>query len=178
MNIIKNILLTLFFIGVIIGSFWVSFNIGKVILVPVKKSPSVEMITRESPTTPPVHDNKSSDPTGKISFEVENVPIETSTITDEDYDVQTVKKEKTAAKSKPKMVSRKDAACGIRVQSGLFALAANAQSLAKKIRNLGLNAQVEITGKYKKVYVSARNLPEARLTASKLRSAGFEAIIR
>lgn len=176
MNIIKNILLTLFFIGVIIGSFWISFNIGKVILIPVKKSASVEMITKETPPMPLASNTIASRETvGKISFEVENVPVETSSITDEDYDIQTVKKEKPAAKSKPKTVFRKSV---YRVQSGLFVMASNAQSLAKKIRNIGLKAQVEIAGKYRKVYVAASNLSEAKRTANKLRSAGFEAIIR
>ena len=65
-----------------------------------------------------------------------------------------------------------------RIQNGLFASKTNARNLVSSLKTQGYDAQSEISGKYTKVFILAETLSEANKIAKKLRSKGFEAVVR
>lgn len=174
MRIIKNILIFLVLIAVIAGSFWISFLLGKNILTPVKKPPTVELIgTKESDVMEQI---------GKITFEVESItsglkdsPIATS------EDIADYMTPKIASKRTDKIIEKEvkpSLPAAYEIQNGLFSSKANAAALVRTIKGLGYFAQMAKSKKYYRVSTSAQTLIEAKQIAKVLISRNIEAQIR
>jgi cell division septation protein DedD len=161
-NWLKNILLSIMLLGVIVLSFWISFLIGKQMLIPVKKIPTGYLITGEATLPPPLSPEK-------ISLEVETVktaPLSESKTTKPAYTKTTVKKAEPTEEI-------------YYIQSGLFSSKANAQKLVSDLKAKGYEASFKKAGKFYKVTAGeGLTLSEAKSQAAQIKASGFEAIVR
>ncbi|MBI5700675.1 SPOR domain-containing protein [Candidatus Saganbacteria bacterium] len=170
MKIIKNLFLLTLLLAVIILSFWVSFKLSKNLLVSAKKTTTADLLTikpadMDKLAANPATQAASSEKQVKISFEVETVPAEPDVKTNADLLAPKI------------IIGGKQKQAVYRVQSGLFSLKANANTMVQKIKNLGYDAQFDSAGKYFRVFVPAESLNEARLISRTIRAKGYEAII-
>ncbi len=175
MRLLKNLFLFLLLVAVIAGSFWVSFLMGKNILSPVKKVPTIDLITSEANTM---------DEIARITFEVQSLTLEGAAPKGEKISAK--KTESSEEYMKPKISHKRTLAPAVeqkisfayKIQTGLFASRSNAQALVKSLKKQGYEAQSEISGKYTKVFVPAETLSSAKKIARDLRAKGFEAVVR
>lgn len=176
MKVFKNLFLIIILVGVIILSFWISFNLGKNMLMPVtKKIPTADLLTMEADVMEKI---------GKITFEVESLTME---------GVQKEASEKTVKKQAPAYMMPKIAepkrrhataaqkakavVCAYKVQCGIFASSKNSDALSLKLKKKGFDPIVEKYGKYHRVYVCASGASDAKNIAKRLRAKGFEAVV-
>ena len=159
---LKNILLIIILVGVIILSFWISFLVGKQMLVPVKKLPTGFTVTGEATLPPPLTPDK-------ISIEVVTEGITVP-----------LKEVEPSPPPPPKVAKKKAPPSGkFCVQTGVFSSYTNAQNLRKKLSGKGFSAKVLKYGKYYRVIAGENiSLSEAKGMAARLRASGFEAIVR
>jgi len=179
MKILKNIFLVVILVAVIILSFWLSFTLGKNILVPTKKVPSSDFLTVEAS----VLDN-----IGRITFEVDSVTVEASSPeTEEDYMLPKVstsiktKKEKVSpspVKAKRSTETVSSYSSSLVIQLGIFSSYENAKNLAKSLNEKGYYPKISNYGKYHRVYILSGTMAEAQKIAGNIKSEGFEAIVR
>jgi len=161
-NWLKNILLSIILLGVIVLSFWISFLIGKQMLIPVKKIPTGYLITGEATLPPPLTPEK-------IDLEVETVksapPAESKT-------AKPAYTKRTVQKTEP-------AESVYYIQAGLFSSKANAQKLVSDLKAKGYEASLKRAGKFYKVTAGeGLTLAEAKSLSAQIKASGFEAIVR
>jgi len=160
---IKNIFIFLALLLVVLGSFWLSFQLGKRILFPVKK-PRVEITIPEPP------------PSLKV---LEKMGLGTKETTAKEET-----KEVKALESKPKRLVRvrpKAVASSIsyyKVQVGWFKEKAQAQSLAEKVKSQGFEVYLKPINHGWRVQAGAfRTVERAKTLQAQLTAKGFRAKI-
>ena len=158
-SLLKNSLVFLVLAGVVVASFWVSFQLGKNILLPTKKSP--DKITAAIPEPPPsikalqkLQAIMSKEAAGKKVQAAKPAP-------------KMVKRTEAAVKSKPapkpvqikkQKVAKVNAVSGkhyYKLQAGLFADKTEANSLAGQLRDKGIDVFVKKVGRKWRVQVGA-----------------------
>lgn len=160
MKIIKNIFFVLFLVAVISASFWFSFTLGKMLMSPKKTtSDNVTSITNHPAELDKIEKEKNIFSADNISLEVEVSPESTSN------EVESIVKDETIVGSK------------YIVQSGIFSVPGNANSLKNKLTRLGFDARIT-QGKLNTVYIPAESLQKAKEISSNLTRNGFEALVR
>jgi cell division septation protein DedD len=159
-GLIKNFLLLLLLAGIIVASFWVSFHLGKRILVPVKKIPErrIEVAIPEPP------------PSIAAMQRLEEVMIEE------------LEKEEQAsvvvAKPKPKPKPKAGAIHYYKVQAGVFSEKNNAVGFAKKLGASGFETYIKKVSKGWRVQVGAFfKKAQALDLQNTLNAKGFKSII-
>jgi len=157
---LKNIFLIILLIAVVIASFYISFMMGKQILVPVKKLPGTELITGEATLPPPLTP-------AKLKFEIQG-------------DKKAPKKTTHTISLRPAARKAKTSAPGgdYFVQVGVFAIKDNADKVVSVLTEKGIAAR-QMVGKYHVVIAgSDLSLSSARRLEEKIKSLGLEAVVR
>ena len=157
---LKNIFLIILLIAVVIASFWISFMMGKQILVPVKKLPGTELISGEATLPPPLIPSK-------LKFEIQG---------DKKAPVRTTR----TVSLRPAARRARSVAPGgdYFVQVGVFAVKDNADKVISVLTEKGIAAR-RIAGKYHVVLVgSDLSLKSARRLEEKIKSLGLDAVVR
>ncbi|MFH1576558.1 MAG: SPOR domain-containing protein [Candidatus Margulisiibacteriota bacterium] len=164
--LIKNLLILFLLVGVIAGSFWVSFSLGKKLLMPVKKQ-SLEKIAVSIP-----------EPPTSIAHLQELDKISEEAAEPEAADVQ---EEKSApVVHKPKVGKKSTAAAGpsgkyYKVQAGVFADKQSANSQVEQLRAAGFETFVRKVSQGWRVQVGAyRGKSWAQELQSSLKAKGFD----
>lgn len=157
-DFLKSVFVFLLLVGIVIGSFWVSFLIGKRVLVPVK---SLE--TRELPAI------------------VENVTVEEETMPDVvTSETEIAKINKTVPSKRITPVEEPmEVIKYYKVQAGLFTDKASADKLVAQLKDAGVSAFVrKISASGFRVQVGAyRTRAKAQGLVSELKSKGFDCSI-
>ena len=154
---LKNIFVGLLLIGIVIGSFWVSFLIGKRVLLPVKPLATVEL--------PPIE---------------ESIPLEEET---EALTVLVTPEESSAPEVSVKVVEPKPEPLEkiryYKVQAGLFEAQAEAQALVDKLKEKGFTSFVrKMSDSAWRVQAGAfRTKDRAQVLVDQLKAKGFESVI-
>ena len=190
---LRNLALVVALIAVIVLSFWISFLIGKKMLVPVKKLPTQYLITDEARLELPP----------EISLEVEGLTFESGVfvakkpairpgwakqkkvapVMKKTFERKALKKQvqkRTEVTKKTEIVKSEPAVKGAyTVQIGSFSRRANAQALVSQLKKKGFTGQLIVSGKWFRVCSgSFADSAQARAYMSKLGASGFEGIIR
>ncbi|MEE8638070.1 MAG: SPOR domain-containing protein [Candidatus Margulisiibacteriota bacterium] len=157
-GLIKNLLLLLLLAGVIVASFWISFHLGKRILVPVKKIPErrIEVAIPEPP------------PSIAAMQRLEEVMIEE------------LEKEEPAevVVAKPKPKPKAGAIHYYKVQAGVFSEKNNAIGFAKKLRASGFETYIKKVSKGWRVQAGAFfKKAQALHLQNSLNAKGFKSVI-
>jgi len=165
---VKNFLVFLILAGVVVASFWISFQLGKRVLFPTKKIPErIEVAIPEPP------------PSIKALQKLREV------MSAEVSSAEAKKEEKKVAVA-PKKVKQKAAAAKAvktgkgyyKVQAGLFAQKAKAQTLANQVKAKGFDVCLKKVGSGWRVQVGAFKTKSAAAKLSgTLSSKGFKAQI-
>jgi len=178
---LRNLALVVALIAVIVLSFWISFLIGKKMLVPVKKLPTQYLITDEARLELPP----------EISLEVEGLTFESGVFVAkkpaQQKKVVPVIKKTFERKALKKQVYKKTEGIKIEpaikgeytVQVGSFSRRVNAQALISQLKKKGFAGQIIVSGKWYRVCSgSFKDSAQARSHMNKLSVSGFEGIIR
>lgn len=178
---LRNLALVVALIAVIVLSFWISFMIGKRMLVPVKKLPMQYLITDEAKLELPP----------EISLEVEGLTFESGTLVAkkpvrQKKTVPVLKKtferkelKKQAHKKTETMRTETAVKGAYTVQAGSFSRRANAQALVSQLIKKGFTGRIIVSGKWYRVCSgSFADSAQARAYVNKLSASGFEGIIR
>ena len=162
---------------VIVLSFWISFLIGKKMLIPVKKIPTQYLLTEEArPLIPPEITLEVEGLTFEAVPQHEKKSVEKKTILRPITFKKTVEKKKIAEK---KYAAVKVATGAYTVQLGAFSQYKNAQAVSKKLTEIGYAADIKSSGRlYRVCSGSFDDLAEARSYLNKITAAGFEGIVR
>ncbi|MFC1540511.1 SPOR domain-containing protein [Candidatus Margulisiibacteriota bacterium] len=171
LEFLKHSFLLVLLIGVIVSSFWVSFNLGKRLLVPVRKLPqrNIEIALPEPPAVIAALE------------EFEEVTV----VAEEDLSplVKVVETPKAAQpKPEPKpTVSRTVAPSGAKyykVQAGVFSDKANAFSQAQKLKASGFETFIRKVSQGWRVQAGAYFSKQWALNLqSSLKAKGFESVL-
>lgn len=156
---IRNFLIFLVLIGVVASSFWISFQLGKRILIPIKKIPErrIEVAIPEPP------------PSIKALQELERIMTP-----------EAGKKKPAAVAVKPVPVKKTMAIKPVyyKVQAGVFVDKVNAQALADKVRASGFEVYLKKISTGWRVQVGAfRSKSEAEALQNALIGKGFKSRI-
>lgn len=145
-------------VAVVAASFWISFQLGKRILLPVKKFPERKIEVAISEPPPSIQALQKA-----LSAEVEKPPVETP----------------EAKKSKPAPVRRIAAARHYyKVQAGLYVDKVRAQALAEQVKAGGFDIYLKKVSTGWRVQVGAfRTRNEAEALQSQLSGKGFKSTI-
>jgi cell division protein FtsN len=160
----KNIALILILTIIIIGSFWVSFQLGKKLLVPVKKMPK-EKIEVTIPEAPPsvAHLQKLEKLSGLKSATKPTTPAPAVCAT-----------KPVVSNSTTKVVSGKY----YKLQVGLFTYKSNAVNLTTKLTSCGLEAFYRsVKGKWRVQAGAYRKKSDALNAQKALKKKGYDSII-
>lgn len=158
MDFVKSVFVFLLLVGIVVGSFWVSFLIGKRVLVPVKTletrelSPIIENITiEEDPTSMIV--------TSEAEIEKINRSVPSKRIVLAEEQMEAVKYYK--------------------VQAGLFTSKTDAEKLVSELKANGVSGFVrKVSSQAWRVQVGAyRTKPKAQVMLSELKAKGFSGTI-
>jgi len=155
---IRNVVLFLLLIALIVGSFWVSFNLGKKILSPVKK------------------------PEKKIDVAIPAPPPSIAGLQSLEELELVEEKEVMAPAPKKEMVPVTQYAPSVgpyyKVQAGYFHNKTNALNLSAKLKANGIDAFVRKIGKGYRVQAGAYSTKKwATVQRDALKRKGFDAII-
>ncbi len=162
LKFIKGLFLFLLLIALIVGSFWVSFHLGRRILAPVKKKPA-QKIEVTIPEPPPSI-------AGLQSLE-ELETLEAAVKKEVPEPEPEVEKPKTT-------VYYPEAQKYFKVQAGFFHIKSNALNLAKKIESNGFDTYVKKLSQGWRVQVGAFiSKTRALNRMNALKQKGFTAII-
>ena len=170
----KNFLITILLILIVMGSFWISFQLGKKILV-VKKAPSKIEVTIPEP--PP-----SIKALQKLE-EAMSASVETSTSAPRASVDELAGKPAEVKKMeiRPMLVRKKAGGAGkcyYKVQAGWFADKSNAEKLANQLKAKGFDIYVKKVRDGWRVQVGAfRSKTEAKVLQSTLGEKGFNSQI-
>ena len=156
-DLVKNIFVGLLLIAIVIGSFWISFLIGKKVLVPpVKNLPTAEM-PAQAPKTVSNADLANATPVQGESLDEEQ-PIT-------EKEIKTVDK----AAGLPKPVAIKKAAAARKLPKTAAALKKTAAKPAVKSKG----------GKYYKIIVgSFSSMSDAAAVSARLKQSGFPSYVK
>lgn len=163
MTYIKNFFLFLLLVALIVGSFWISFNLGKRILSPVRKD-SIKKLEIVIPEPPPSI-------AGLQSFE----ELEES---EEIIEVPAVEEKRPVVK--PKRVYAAPASVGpyYKVQAGFFNEKSNALRLSNRLKAQGIDTFVRKIGNGYRVQAGAYDRKAmAKVQQDALKKKGFDSII-
>ncbi|MFA4967227.1 MAG: SPOR domain-containing protein [Candidatus Margulisiibacteriota bacterium] len=170
----RNLALVAALIAVIVLSFWISFLIGKRMLVPVKKIPTQYLITDEAKLELPP----------EITLEVEGLTFESGAFVSKKppllkkhaVEKTTLRKHKRAA---PVVEIKKAAIGAYTVQVGSFSHRKNAQALVAGLKQKGFTGTIIVSGKWFKVCSgNFEDKEQAVQYLEKLGASGFEGIVR
>ncbi len=170
LGIIKSVLLFVLLIGIIVSSFWVSFLLGKRILVPVKKIPE-----RRFEVVAPV-----GQPTPAALQRLEEVMLEEEerAAAQEEAVAEKTEPVKTA---EPKPVAEKPSTGSkhyYKVQAGVFSDRENALALAERLQTNGFATYTKKVTNGWRVQVGAfYKKSQAQHLQSSLSTKGFESTI-
>jgi hypothetical protein len=145
----KNVLVGLTLIAVIVGSFWISFQLGKRLLVPVKKIPQ-EKIEVAIPEAPPsiAHMQKLAE-LASVSGEAKKV-VPAPGLSGRYY----------------------------KVQVGMFAHKQNAVNLSAQLKSKGIEAFAKSVGSRWRVQAGAyKSKSDAQRAQRGLKSKGYESVL-
>jgi hypothetical protein len=173
---LRSLILTLFLIGIVVGSFWVAFNLGANMLSPVRK------LTGEKKVEPQKTKEKPKALIERLDhiFEQELEKVkEIDQKGKEPAKAIALPPEKAAVKIEPvKETSTVYPAGKYFVQAGVFSHINNAMTMVSNLEEKGLNASYERYGKYYRVKVGNKTDRNTALKlAQRTRSLGFEAIV-
>lgn len=163
MSYIKNFFLFLLLVALIVGSFWISFHLGKRILSPVKKD-SAKRLEIVIPEPPPSI-------AGLQSFE----ELEES---EEIMEVPEVEEKKPVVK--PKIVYAAPSSVGpyYKIQAGFFNEKSNALRLSNQLKARGIDTFVRKIGNGYRVQAGAYDRKAmAKVQQDTLKKKGFDSII-
>ncbi|KAF0133743.1 MAG: hypothetical protein FD145_1133 [Candidatus Saganbacteria bacterium] len=160
MNWIKNVSFVLVLVLVIVVSFWISFMIGKRMLLPARKIPTNLMVTEAS--------NLSSE----ISLEGAGVSFETVR--------PKVEPKVEVVQKLPEKIEAGDIKTGkYTIQVGAFSVYNNAKKLLEELNKIGFKARITPSENVYRVSSGKfETLNSAGAHLKKISSAGYEAIIR
>jgi cell division protein FtsN len=160
---LKGLLTFLVLLLVVVGSFWISFRLGKSILMPVKKTPErkIEVAIPEAPAS-----------------------IKALQRLQEAMSAEARKKEKAKAKVAAKVVrprrkmvyrAKPAAAHHYKVQAGWFADKGNADELASKLKASGFEVyQKKVSGGWRVQAGAYKTKSTAEALRKKLKDKGFD----
>jgi N-acetylmuramoyl-L-alanine amidase len=153
---VKNIFVGLLLIGIVIGSFWVSFLIGKRVLVPVKPLATAELLPIEE----------------SIPFE-EEIEFPVVLATPEESFVSEVPSKKVEPKPEPLEKIRY-----YKVQAGLFETKTEAQALVRELKEKGFTSFIREVDSASRVQAGAfRTKDRAQVLVDQLKAKGFNSDI-
>jgi len=159
-DFIKNVFLGLLLVGIVIGSFWVSFLIGKKVLVPpVKNLPTMEI---PAPKAISQADIEKAEP-------VKEEPVMEKEITAAPVKAPVVKK-------KPITVTLKQAKPGqlYKVTMGSYKTMSDAQKVTASLKHNGFVSFIKKVGVYYRVQVGAFDTKEkASPLVARLKAKGY-----
>ncbi len=154
-RLIKYLFIFVLMVGVIFASFWVSFGLGKKILISRSK-PEIALSTEES-----------REPE-KIVAKAENEKVEVKSAT------TTVLKPKP--KPKPAVVSERGKF--YKVQAGVFSVKSGALNLSKRLKESGFDTYIKKISTGWRVQVGAfKTISRARSLQSSLSAKGFDSVL-
>jgi cell division protein FtsN len=164
-EIIKNLILSLLLIALIVGSFWLSYHIGKRFLFPAKRIPEPKIeIAIPEPPAPPVPAVETKKEVQKVE-EAAKKPVET----------KVTKVAKTTKAADASMPAGKHY---YKVQAGFFTNKSNALSLIKKLTTQGFSTYLNKLSKGWRVQVGAFKTKSQALSLQRsLGTKGFESTI-
>ena len=165
LQFLKSVLTFLLLVVIVIASFWVSFQLGKKILMPVKKTPEQQIVVA-IPEPPP--------------------SIQALQKLQEAMSKEATKK--VATVSPRKLPSRHRDVCPVqrrlagkhyyKVQAGWFLEEGNANGLATKLKESGFEVYIKKVGRGWRVQVGAyKTKPSAEVLRKRLKEKGFDSTI-
>ena len=176
---LKGVLFAFVLIFLIIGSFWVSFLIGKRILVPAKTFPNVESVDNEvvpvpvAPTVP-----KPVEKTGGIEYPNLNAvaPVKNPEVKIKNkitVPVSPDKKESVPAASAVTAVTEEDAY--YKVEAGLLSVKSDAIDVMKKLEAAGFEVFAKETsaGAWRVQAGAFKTIDKAEKVVAQLKAKGF-----
>lgn len=183
MKFLKNLFLFFLLMAIIAGSFWVSFLVGKRILVPTKKVPTKSFVVEKEDAKSPFAD--------EISIEVETTAKEVNELASKYLkDEEAFKPEieekpplNTPAVKQPaaKPVGQTQTMENDKyyVQVGAFSKNDNAERMKRELEGKGYSALIKKIGNYWRVYVGGfATKSAAQEELSKLKASGYEGFVR
>ncbi|MEA3493203.1 MAG: SPOR domain-containing protein [Candidatus Margulisiibacteriota bacterium] len=163
MTYVKNFFLFLLLVALIVGSFWISFHLGKRILAPVKKEPA-KKLEIAIPEPPPSI-------AGFQSFE----ELEES---EEIIEVSKVEEKKPAVKPKKVYTAPSPVGPYYKVQAGFFNEKSNALRLSNQLKAKGIDTFIRKIGNGYRVQAGAYDRKAmAKIQQDALKKKGFDSII-
>lgn len=155
-GLIKNLLLFLLLAGVIVASFWISFHLGKRILVPVKKIPE-----------------------HKIEVAIPEPPPSIAAMQSlEEVSPPAVEKPEPKPEPEPELEPKVETKHYYKVQAGVFSQKNNAVEFAKKLRASGFETYIKKVCKGWRVQVGAfSKKARAQHLQNTLKAKGFKSIV-
>jgi SPOR domain len=161
-DLLKSLILFLLLVALIVGSFWISFNLGKRILSPVKKSSDMKI------------DIAIPEPPASIAeFQsIEEVTIEGAALVEEiEADVEVSESSPASSVYDPNRKYYK-------IQAGFFNVKSNAINLSNKLKANGFSTFIRKIGKGYRVQVGAYDRKSwAKLQKNRLMKKGFDSVI-
>ena len=175
MKFLKNLFLFILLVVVIVGSFSISFVIGKRILVPTKKIPTRSFLAEKELAKGPLSE--------EISIEVETTAREMDKLASKYLAEEKIEEKiEVPAPKKPAVKKSVKGATSFGeyyVQVGAYSYHSNALNFKKELEGKGFPASVFKKGKYYRVYAgSFSTMSQAKAQVSKLKSAGYESFVR
>ena len=169
MDWLKKFFLIILLIAVIVGSFWVSFLIGKRMLLPAKKLP-------ESLTPPQINSIVAEPVISDTSLDI-SIEVETSIPKNKPI---VIPESKVEIKKIVKPVVKKVYTSGTyKVQVGAFGKYSNAKGQVSNLKKKGYNASISKYGKLWRVLAgSFSSQSSANKLVTKLKASGFDAVTR
>jgi hypothetical protein len=164
LSFLKHLVVFVLLVGVIVASFWVSFSLGKRLLVPVKKMPGrqIEVAIPEPPASV------------AALQEFEEIILE-----EKEEEVQPEPSKPQPAK--PEVVKKRASPPDTKyykVQAGVFGSKTNASDLAKKLRASGIDTFIRKVSQGWRVQAGAYMSKKWALNQQhKLKAKGFESRI-
>ncbi|MFC1559741.1 SPOR domain-containing protein [Candidatus Margulisiibacteriota bacterium] len=162
----KNLFVGLFLVAIVIGSFWISFLVGKRVLVPpIKNIPTVEFPKPKAVTPLQV----------KTAEKVAPVQAAPAVVNEPDKTVATAPKVTTTTQSDPAIYAAKKY---YKVIAGTFASSGDAQVMARRLAKTGFPYYIKKMSGMWRVQVGAleaRN--QAQTLVARLKAKGFSSEI-
>ena len=164
LGLIKNALLFGLLVILIVGSFWVSFNLGRKILTPAgRPEKKVDMVIPEPPDS--IASLQSLE-------EIEEIERKSMIVAPEERGKETVSKDTTTTTTTPPSGQY------YKIQAGFFHGKSNATRLVNNLKGSGISAFMRQIGKGWRVQAGAyRSKTYAKIQQKALKSKGFDAII-
>jgi hypothetical protein len=161
---LKNLLVLLVLVAVIVGSFWVSFHLGRRLLVPVQKTPQQIKVAIPEPPPSIAHLQKLEDIEG-ITGEVRHIEVKPVTVT-------------TVARVRPTVGYTAGSGTYYKVQAGFFKVKSNAIALAGKLRASGFESFIRKIDSGWRVQAGAfKSKKWAQDLQRSLKAKGFESVL-